>query len=80
MPQCLNETLITLIPKCQNPESLNNFRLISLCNTIYTIVSKIIVGRIRRLLNNLISHAKLHLLKGEEVVIMSLSVKNCFIH
>ena len=30
----LNETLISLIPKCQNPESLNNYRPISLCNSV----------------------------------------------
>lgn len=31
----LNETLISLIPKCPSPESLNNFRPISLCNSMY---------------------------------------------
>ena len=50
----LNETLISLIPKCTSPESLSNFRLISLCNTIYKVVTKIIVGRIRPLLDKLI--------------------------
>ena len=51
----LNETLISLIPKCQNPETLNNYRPISLCNSVYKIVSKILVARIRPLLSNLIS-------------------------
>ena len=55
VPNYLNETLISLIPKCQNPESLNNYRPISLCNSVYKIVSKIIVGRIRPYLNKLIS-------------------------
>ena len=55
IPEYLNKTLITLIPKCENLESLNNFRPISLCNTIYEIVTKIIVARIRPLLSGLVS-------------------------
>ena len=38
VPEYLNETLITLIPKCQSPESLNNYRPIGLCNSIYKVV------------------------------------------
>ena len=55
IPAFLNTTLITLIPKCNNPESLANFRPISLCNFVYKIISKVLVARIRPLLNNLIS-------------------------
>lgn len=40
----LNETLISLIPKCPSSENLNNFKLISLCNSMYKMVTKIIVG------------------------------------
>jgi len=55
VPKYLNETLITLVPKCQNPELLSNYRFISLCNSVYKIISKIIVSRIRPFLSNLIS-------------------------
>ena len=55
VPEYLNKTLITLIPKKRNPETLNNYRPISLCNTIYKMVTKIIVARIRPLLPDLIS-------------------------
>ena len=55
IPAFLNTTLITLIPKCNNPESLANFRPISLCNSVYKIISKALVAKIRHLLNNLIS-------------------------
>ena len=50
----LNETLVTLIPKCKSPESLNNYRPISLCNSVYKIASKILVERIRPYLNKLV--------------------------
>uniref|UniRef100_A0A7N2MI38 Reverse transcriptase n=1 Tax=Quercus lobata TaxID=97700 RepID=A0A7N2MI38_QUELO len=55
MPEYLNQTLITLVPKCNNPESFNNYRPISLCNTVYKLVPKILVARIRSLLADLVS-------------------------
>lgn len=55
IPDYLNQTLITLIPKCKSLESLNNYHPISLCNSIYKVVTKIIVGCIRHFLNDLVS-------------------------
>ena len=51
----LNRTLISLIPKIPGPETLSNYRPISLCNTVYKIVSKILVARMRPLLGQVIS-------------------------
>ena len=50
----LNSTSIVLIPKIQCPESINNYRPISLCNSVYKIITKIIVGRLRPYLDKLI--------------------------
>ena len=55
MPSHLNKTLITLIPKCPGADCLSLFRPISLCNTIYKLVTKVLVNRIRPMLNNLVS-------------------------
>jgi hypothetical protein len=55
MPEYLNNTLITLIPKCAGADCLSKFRPISLCNSIYKVVTKIIVQRLRPLLSGLIS-------------------------
>ena len=55
MPDFLNQTLITLIPKCTGADCLNKFRPISLCNTIYKVVTKVIVQRLRPYLSKLIS-------------------------
>lgn len=54
-PKYLNKTLITLIPKCKSLSTLNNYCPINLCNTVYQIVSKIIVARIQPLSDNLVS-------------------------
>ncbi|XP_056697371.1 uncharacterized protein [Spinacia oleracea] len=55
IPPELNSTNIVLIPKTDNPESIKNFRPISLCNTLYKVVTKIIVNRMKPFLGNLIS-------------------------
>ena len=55
MPEYLNRTLISLIPKCLGPETLSQFRPISLCNTVYKIVTKIIVGKLRPIIGKLVS-------------------------
>ena len=55
VPEELNKTFITLIPKIPGPETLSNYRPISLYNTVYKIVSKILVGRLRLFLEKLIS-------------------------
>ena len=54
IPDYLIKTNIVLIPKIQGPETLGNYRPISLCNIVYKIVTKIIVGRIRLFLDQLI--------------------------
>uniref|UniRef100_A0A2N9I899 Reverse transcriptase domain-containing protein n=1 Tax=Fagus sylvatica TaxID=28930 RepID=A0A2N9I899_FAGSY len=55
MPEFLNQTLLTLIPKCPGADCLGNFRPISLCNTLYKVVTKIIVKRLRVALPKLVS-------------------------
>uniref|UniRef100_A0A2N9ESQ0 Reverse transcriptase domain-containing protein n=2 Tax=Fagus sylvatica TaxID=28930 RepID=A0A2N9ESQ0_FAGSY len=55
MPKYLNRILISLIPKCLGPETPSQFRPISLCNTVYKIVTKIIVCRLRPIMGNLVS-------------------------
>lgn len=43
--QAINDTNIALIPKVDHPESLQEFRPISLCNVSYKVVTKIISRR-----------------------------------
>jgi hypothetical protein len=55
MPEGVNDTAIVLIPKKNDPESLKDFRPISLCNVIYKVVSKCMVNRLRPILQDIIS-------------------------
>nr|POE64448.1 line-1 reverse transcriptase like [Quercus suber] len=61
-----NDTLVTLILKCQSPESLNNYRLISFCNLVYKTVSKILVERIRPYISKLVSPVQLAFVPGRK--------------
>ena len=55
VPEYLNNTHIVLTPKIQGPETIGNYRPISLCNSVYKIITKILVARIRPHLDKLIS-------------------------
>lgn len=60
----LTDTLIALIPKVDSPKSFKEFRPISLCNTVYKILTKVLVQRIRPILSNLIGPFQSSFLPG----------------
>lgn len=64
----LNTTLITLVPKVPNPSSMVQFRPISLCCTLYKVISKILVARLRVILPNLISPNQVSFVLGRQIV------------
>lgn len=67
IPQNLNETFIALVPKTDSPISINQIRPINLCNTLYKIISKILVNRIRPLLNDITNPAQASFIPGRQI-------------
>jgi hypothetical protein len=67
IPQSLNSTFIELIPKVDKPETLDEFRPISLCNCAYKIVSKIIARRLKKILSKNISEQQFGFLEGRRI-------------
>lgn len=50
----MNKTYIALIPKTKNHQTPAEYRPISLCNTIYKVISKCMVNRLKGLMSSLI--------------------------
>lgn len=59
-----NHTLITLIPKSDSPQSIKDFRPISLCNVFQKIISKVIVNRLQPIMQDLIAPTQNGFIKG----------------
>ncbi|BFG33690.1 hypothetical protein CerSpe_199640 [Prunus speciosa] len=67
VPTGLNDTVITLIPKVDSPHSMMQFRPISLCCTLYKVISKIVVARLRPLMPKLISPNQVSFVPGRHI-------------
>ena len=65
VPIYLNKTLIVLIPKTQGPKTIGNYKPVSLCNSIYKIISKVIVAHLRLHLENLVSPYQVAFVPGK---------------
>ena len=64
----VNSSLLVLIPKNNNPSSVNHYRAISLCNTTNKAISKILVSKIRPLLEKLVSPCQFAFIPGHWIV------------
>ncbi|XP_015931910.1 uncharacterized protein LOC107458226 [Arachis duranensis] len=64
IPGDLGETTVVLVPKVSQPESLNQLRPINCCNFAYKIVTRVLVGRLRKVLDQIISPVQSAFVKG----------------
>lgn len=60
----LNEATICLIPKGDTPETLNQFRPISLCNVLLKLVSKVLANRLKLMMSKLTGRYQSSFLSG----------------
>lgn len=63
----LNQTYLTLIPKTNFLEKVNHFRLISLCNVTYKIISKIMVSKLKPFVDILITLYQNAFIQGRSI-------------
>ena len=55
IPPSWGDTNLVLIPKVAHPEAITQFRPISLCNTLYKLLSRIIVLRLKPFMGDVIN-------------------------
>ncbi len=67
MPVGWKATFITLIPKRQDATEPSHFRPISLCTTLYKVVARIMVGRMKPLLPDIISQEQGAFVAGRNI-------------
>lgn len=65
-PSELNGVLITMIPKITSSENLSQFRLISLCNVIVKLISKIIANQLKPLISILTTPNQCSFVSGRQ--------------
>ncbi|KAI5324319.1 hypothetical protein L3X38_033392 [Prunus dulcis] len=68
LPENINETLIALVPKVERPVSMSQLSPISLCNTLYKVISKILVAQLRPCMANLVSPNQVSFVPGRQIV------------
>lgn len=68
--ECINESLITLVPKNQNPESVSDYRPISILNSSLKIITKLLVDRLQGVILRLVH-------KNQYGFIRSRSIQDC---
>lgn len=64
----VNQTLLTLISKCNDPSRVSHFRPIALCNVVYKVVTKIITSRLKEILPCVVSENQSSFIPGRSTM------------
>ncbi|KAK1284460.1 hypothetical protein QJS10_CPB21g01596 [Acorus calamus] len=67
MPISWGSTHVALIPKIKNPRSLKEYRPISICDTKYKILSKMLVSRLKEVLSHIIGREQGAFIPGRSI-------------
>ncbi|KAK2659185.1 hypothetical protein Ddye_005718 [Dipteronia dyeriana] len=75
----LNNTFITLIPNCQSPESMKDFRPISLVGAMYKILAKVLANSLKGAMDVVIGDYQMAFVRGGQII-DSLVIEEKVIH
>lgn len=68
MPRDIARSNLILIPKSEKPKGVADYRPISVCNTIYKIISKLLAMRLQPIISHCIFKAQSAFIPGREIV------------
>ena len=68
IPDNLNTTYLTLIPKLDRPVSFGDYRPIALCNLLYKLITKIIAERLKPSLKRAISAEQFGFIPNRQIL------------
>ncbi|KAK3219374.1 hypothetical protein Dsin_013344 [Dipteronia sinensis] len=64
----LNHTFITLIPKVVDPSSLSDYKPISLVNSLYKVLGKILSNRLRKVMDRVIGESQMAFVEKCQII------------
>jgi len=67
-PKGSNASFLALIPKSNHPQSLNDYRPISLIHCMYKVVAKVLANRLRHVLTGLIDERQSAFIKDRHIL------------
>jgi Reverse transcriptase (RNA-dependent DNA polymerase) len=76
----INQAYITLIPKSTTPETLSNYRPISVLSAVPKILTKILTTRLQPYLHRMISNNQTTFIKGRQLMQTFLSTRELLCH
>ncbi|GKV42304.1 hypothetical protein SLEP1_g49718 [Rubroshorea leprosula] len=63
-----NSSFITLIPKVENPQRIEEYRPISLIGVMYKILAKLLANRLRKVLGKIIGEQQMAFIEGRQLM------------
>lgn len=67
LPSTVARSNLVLVPKCELPKKVTNFRPISVCNVVYKLISKILATRIKPFIAGCVSENQCAFVPGREI-------------
>ncbi|GJZ36016.1 putative RNA-directed DNA polymerase [Tanacetum coccineum] len=68
IPRGCNSSFITLVPKIDDPLSLNDYRPISLIGRQYKIIAKLFANRLSTVISSVVSNVQMAFIKGRQII------------
>ncbi|XVF73335.1 hypothetical protein PTKIN_Ptkin12aG0193100 [Pterospermum kingtungense] len=64
----INKSFITLVPKCDNPITLKDYRPISLIGCLYKILAKVLAIRLQRVIGEVVGECQFAFTRGRQIL------------